>query len=131
MTTEVTNGAEDTTTGASPAPEQDQNTNAAAIEPVKAAAEAPEELKSSGEFDFGAILEQFEAEQTVYHSGELVSGKVVGVSDRGVLVDFGYKSEGVIPAEEIAAPGEEPLSVGDTVEVVIKSIHSGDAPPIL
>jgi small subunit ribosomal protein S1 len=67
----------------------------------------------------------------VYHAGELVEGKVVGVSDRGVLVDFGYKSEGVIPAEEMAAAGEEPLGVGDTVEVVIKSIHSGDAPPIL
>ena len=131
MTTEVTNGVEDTTAGASTAPEQDQNTNAAAIEPVKAAAEAPEELRSSGEFDFGAILEQFEAEQTVFHSGELVSGKVVGVSDRGVLVDFGYKSEGIIPAEEFPDGVENNLKVGDDVEVVIKNISGGDAPPTL
>src|SRR6185503_3853469 len=114
-TTEVTNGVEDTTTGASAASEKDQNSNAAAIEPVKAAAEAPEELKSSGEFDFGAILEQFEAEQTVFHSGELVSGKVVGVSDRGVLVDFGYKSEGIIPSEEFPDGVEGVISVGDDV----------------
>jgi small subunit ribosomal protein S1 len=86
--------------------------------------------EKSGEIDFGAILEQFEQDQTIYHAGDLVEGKVVGVSERGALVDFGYKSEGIIPAEE-TADGEEPLNVGDTIEVVIKSIHSGDAPPQL
>ena len=86
--------------------------------------------EKSGEIDFGAILEQFEQEQTVYHAGDLVEGKVVGVSERGALVDFGYKSEGIIPAEETAA-ADEPLNVGDIVEVVIKSIHAGDAPPQL
>ena len=90
----------------------------------------PVEEEKSGEIDFGAILEQFEQEQTVYHAGDLVEGKVVGVSERGVLVDFGYKSEGIIPAEE-QTEGETPLTVGDTVEVVIKSIHAGDAPPQL
>ena len=92
---------------------------------------APDEPQGSGDIDFGAILEQFEQEQTIYHAGELVEGKVVGVSDRGILVDFGYKSEGVIPAEEAAASGAEPPAVGETIEVVIKSITSGDAPPIL
>jgi len=99
--------------------------------PVKAAAVPAEESPASGEFDFGAILEQFEQEQTVFHSGELVEGKVVGVSDRGVLVDFGYKSEGIIPAEEFSATGEDAVAVGDTIEVVIKSISGGDAPPVL
>ena len=97
---------------------------------AKASSDAAEEPQSMGDIDFGAILEQFEQEQTVYHAGELVEGKVVGVSDRGILVDFGYKSEGVIPAEEAAA-AVEPPNVGDTIEVVIKSITSGDAPPVL
>ena len=90
----------------------------------------PVEEEKSGEIDFGAILEQFEQEQTVYHAGDLVEGRVVGVSERGVLVDFGYKSEGIIPAEE-NIDGEGALNVGDKVEVVIKSIHAGDAPPQL
>ncbi|MFL6468455.1 MAG: 30S ribosomal protein S1 [Pyrinomonadaceae bacterium] len=131
MTTEVTNGVEETNTGESSAPEQEQKTNAAVSEPVQAAVEAPEENRASGEFDFGAILEQFEQDQTVFHSGELVSGKVVGVSDRGVLVDFGYKSEGVIPSEEFPEGVEGVIKVGDEVEVVIKNITGGDAPPIL
>jgi small subunit ribosomal protein S1 len=131
MTTEVTNGVEETETGASSAPQTEQKTNAVANEPAKTAAEAPEEVRSSGEFDFGAILEQFEQDQTVFHSGELVSGKVVGISDRGVLVDFGYKSEGVIPVEEFPDGFEGVISVGDEVEVVIKNISGGDAPPVL
>ena len=91
----------------------------------------PVEEEKSGEIDFGAILERFEQEQAVYHAGDLVEGKVVGVSERGALIDFGYKSEGIIPAEEQPGEGDAPLAVGDTVEVVIKSIHSGDAPPQL
>ncbi|HBR56683.1 MAG TPA: 30S ribosomal protein S1 [Blastocatellia bacterium] len=83
------------------------------------------------EVDFGAILEQFEQEQTVFHPGELVEGKVVGVSDHGVLVDFGYKSEGIIPAEEFSGDVGAAVSVGDTIEAVIKTIHAGDAPPML
>jgi len=95
--------------------------------PVKTTAEEPQ---SSGDIDFGSILEQFEQEQTVYHAGELVEGKVVGINDRGILVDFGYKAEGIIPAEETAA-SQDPVNVGDTIEVVIKTISPGDAPPIL
>lgn len=101
--------------------------------PVSAEASAPaaaDEPQSMGDIDFGAILEQFEQEQTAYHPGDLVEGKVVGVSDRGALIDFGYKSEGVIAAEELAASSET-LTVGDTIEVVIKSIPAGDAPPSL
>ncbi len=90
------------------------------------------EQSNSTEEDFGSILEKFEQEQTVYHSGELVEGKVVGVSERGVLVDFGHKSEGIAPIEDFTSPeGEVTVARGDTVEVIIKSISSGDAPPIL
>ena len=92
----------------------------------------PEDEQSAGEMDFGAILEQFEQEQTAFSSGELVQGKVVGVSDRGILVDFGYKSEGVISAEEFTSPdGEVTVKPGDELEVIIKSMDAGDNPPQL
>ncbi len=94
--------------------------------------EDSDEPPSSGDVDFGAILEKFEQDQTIYHSGELVNGKVVGVSDRGVLIDFGYKSEGAVPLEEFTSPeGEVTIKEGDEVEVVIRNIHTGDGPPML
>jgi small subunit ribosomal protein S1 len=90
------------------------------------------EDQPSADVDFGAILDQFESEQTIYHAGELVEGKVVGISDRGVLIDFGYKSEGLAPIEDFTSPeGEPTVQVGDQVEVVIRTIHTGDAPPQL
>lgn len=150
MTTEVNNEVEEAKTGESSAGQQQETQDAAVTAPVQAVVEAVEEPQappvtvpvetavvtaeephSSGDIDFGAILEQFEQEQTVFHSGELVEGKVVGVSERGVLVDFGYKSEGVIPAEEFPDGVEGVVSIGDTVEVVIKNITGGDAPPVL
>lgn len=95
-------------------------------------AELADEEQSSGEMDFGAILEQFEQEQTLFSSGELVTGKVVGVSERGILVDFGYKSEGVVATEEFTSPeGEITVKPGDELEVVIRSMDSGDNPPLL
>ncbi len=91
-----------------------------------------EEAQASNDIDFGAILEQFEQEQTVFHSGELVTGTVVGITDRGVLIDFGYKSEGFVPPEEFTSPdGQMMATVGETVEVVIRNIHSGEGAPQL
>lgn len=94
--------------------------------------EVADEEQSASEMDFGAILEQFEQEQTSFSAGELVQGKVVGVSERGVLIDFGYKSEGIAGLEEFTSPeGESTVKPGDEVEVIIRSMDSGDNPPIL
>jgi len=100
--------------------------------PVARKAPVVDEPIGSGDIDFGAILEQFEQEQTVFHQGDLVEGKVVGITDRGVLVDFGYKSEGFVPVEEFTGPGGEMTAVvGDPVEVIIRVMHAGDSAPQL
>ena len=87
--------------------------------------------QNAGEMDFGAMLAQFEQEQVAFHTGETVKGKVVRVSDQGALVDFGYKSEGVVPLNEFTSPeGELMVKQGDDVEVVIRHM-GGDGPPTL
>ncbi|QYO66354.1 30S ribosomal protein S1 [Leptolyngbya sp. 7M] len=131
MTTDVNNETEETKSGEASAPMEPAKSDAAAPQPTQTANGPAKDIMSSGEIDFGEILKEFEQDQTVFHPGDLVEGKVVGVSDRGALVDFGYKSEGVIPADELSTDPETTLKEGDSVEVVIKSIHSGDAPPTL
>src|SRR6266550_4394270 len=60
----------------------------------------PDEARPSGDVDFGQLLDQFEQEQATLQEGEVVRGTVVGISERGVVIDFGYKSEGIVnPAE--------------------------------
>jgi len=112
--------------------ESPNNETPVSEEQVTSAATAADEQQASAEEDFGSILEKFEQDQTTFHSGETVKGKVIGISDHGVVVDFGYKSEGIVPLEEFTGEnGELSVKNGDEVEVVIKNIHPGDAPPIL
>ena len=98
MQNEVNNETENSKTGENPVMD---TTNSRPQPPNRQRPRMkPPRNRGFDDIDFGAILEQFEQEQAVFHAGELVEGKVVGVSDRGVLVDFGYKSEGVIPAKK-------------------------------
>ncbi len=135
MANEVNNETEETTQNESTVSEQ-TNTNdsvaAATGEPTTVGETPVNEPAASQEEDFGSILEKFEQEQTIFHSGDLVEGTVVGISERGVLIDFGYKSEGIAPIEDFTSPtGEVTVEKGDAVEAIIKSITSGDAPPML
>lgn len=135
MTNEATNETENSLGNDNPAAENANTTNSAQTQATPVSntdIHTTEEGQKSGEMDFGAILMQFEQEQTIFHTGELVNGKVVGISDRGVLIDFGYKSEGVVPIEEFTSfEGEVNVKQGDEVEVVIRSMHSGDSFPVL
>jgi len=54
--------------------------------------------------------------------GEIVKGKVVGITRDYVVVDIGFKSEGQIPIEEFKDPrGELKANVGDDVEVLLEA----------
>lgn len=114
-------------TGAVEAPQPEETAAASESESES----ETDEGQNQGEMDFGAMLAQFEQEQVAYHVGETVSGKVVRVSEHGVLVDFGYKSEGAVDLEEFTSPnGEITVKKGDEVEVVIRNM-GGDGPPNL
>ncbi|HEX8560294.1 MAG TPA: 30S ribosomal protein S1 [Pyrinomonadaceae bacterium] len=83
------------------------------------------------DFDFGAMLDQYEQEQAQYQEGSVVRGTVVGVTERSVVIDFGFKSEGAVPIEEFQEAGELTVKRGDEVEVLIKSMESQEGVPIL
>jgi small subunit ribosomal protein S1 len=86
---------------------------------------------ASSEMDFGSILEQFEQEQAAFHEGEVVRGTVVGITERGVVIDFGYKSEGIVPQEEFMENDELTVKRGDVVDVLVKSMETSEGYPVL
>jgi small subunit ribosomal protein S1 len=58
---------------------------------------------------------------------EVLQGKVVGITAKDVIVDFGYKSEGLVPIEQFQGPGGEvTVQPGDPVDVMID--HGGEQP---
>lgn len=85
--------------------------------------------------DFGAILQQFEQEQqeaqNKYREGTLVEGKIVSISERGVLIDFGYKAEGIVPQAEFMQDGAITVQPGDTTEIVVKRLDTPEGLPEL
>ncbi|MEX2582220.1 MAG: S1 RNA-binding domain-containing protein, partial [Gemmatimonadota bacterium] len=73
--------------------------------------------------DMAALLESASAaEPRQLRRGEVVEGTVMSVERDGLLVDIGFKSEGVVPVQEMHSMGAEPLtklSPGDSVLVFV------------
>src|ERR1700760_3645102 len=97
-----------------------------------ASADSANDPEASGG-DFSALLENYEREQAASkQEGEIVRGMVVGVSDKYVMVDIGYKSEGVVAREEfVDRNGDLTVKAGDEVDVLIKSLENQEGYAIL
>ncbi len=54
-------------------------------------------------------------------NGEVVTGIVVKVDHDNVMIDVGYKSEGILPRDDLKAFGGE-LNLGDSVEVSVERV---------
>ena len=93
--------------------------------------EADEADEQRSDVDFGQLLDQFEQEQATLEEGEVVRGTVVGLSERGVVIDFGYKSEGIVNPAEFTENGQLTVKAGDEVEVLVKSMETADGLPVL
>src|SRR5687767_8751859 len=90
-----------------------------------------DESRAAGDVDFGQLLDQFEQEQATLEEGEVVRGTVVGLSERGVVIDFGYKSEGIVNPAEFTENGQLTVKAGDEVEVLVKRMETADGLPVL
>jgi small subunit ribosomal protein S1 len=71
----------------------------------------------------GQIVPNYAATFTTFNEGEVVSGRVVQIDKDEVLVDVGFKSEGVIPSAELSIrknidPGEE-VELGEEIDVLV------------
>lgn len=54
--------------------------------------------------------------------GEIIKGKIMGVRNDGVIVDVGYKFEGIIPLNEFSEEELKNIKEGDEIEVFIEKI---------
>src|ERR671924_587537 len=71
----------------------------------------------------GKLVPNYAATIKPFEEGEVVSGEVVRIDKDEVLVDIGYKSEGVIPSHELSIrrsvdPAEE-VSLGERVDALV------------
>lgn len=84
-------------------------------------------MGNADDADFASMLDNYEQTASTISNGDIVSGRVVNISDRGVVIDIGFKSEGIVSKEEFTSPeGELNVQKGDTVEVMVKQIEGSD-----
>jgi small subunit ribosomal protein S1 len=85
---------------------------------------APGEAGGPSAEELNQFMDQYAAPQQAPTEGEIVEGRVIAVSDLGVVVDFGRKSEGLVPAQEfIEAEQVIQFGPGQTIEVQITGEH--------
>ena len=71
--------------------------------------------------DFATMEAMYDETLKNFTEGSIVSGKIISVIDGDVLIDIGYKSEGIIPVQEFKDLEEEPI--GQEVEVFLEHLE--------
>ncbi len=61
--------------------------------------------------------------------GQIVKGRVMEILEKDVVVDIGFKSEGILPLVEFPDPNN--VKVGDEVEVFLEAIEDQDGQLVL
>src|SRR4051794_13565227 len=71
--------------------------------------------------EYRKLLELYDESMRNLTEGEIVTGRIIGVTSNAVIVDVGYKSEGLIPIEEFNDRGGDlSLRVGEDVDVLLE-----------
>jgi small subunit ribosomal protein S1 len=78
----------------------------------------------------GQVVPNYDATLTHFEEGDVVTGKVVRIDNDEVLVDIGYKSEGVIPSNELSIrksvdPHDE-VEMGEEVDALVLTKEDQD-----
>ncbi|HLV02712.1 MAG TPA: 30S ribosomal protein S1 [Acidobacteriota bacterium] len=95
--------------------EQESPVDIQALKPV---------IEVPGDVDYEAILDEYDSSLKEFSEGEVVPGTVLKVTENNVVVDVGFKSEGVIPIDEFRDDeGNVSVAPGDRVDVLLESIE--------
>ncbi len=85
----------------------------------------PNEPRANGqepENDFESLLAAYEGRTQTFSEGEVIKGRVIAVTGNGVVVDVGFKSEGIIPIEQFTdEQGKVSVKVGDAIDVFLEA----------
>jgi len=81
------------------------------------------------EEEFASLLSMYDETMKSYELGNIVDGKVLKITDDSVIVDIGFKSEGIISKQEFADNPD--LQVGDEIEVFLDDFENQEGQMVL
>lgn len=90
-------------------------------------ATSPVVIEDSGDLDSEAMAEAYKYSFKNISEGEVVSGTVLKMTESNVIVDVGFKSEGIIPIQQFRDDkGEVQIQPGDKVDVLLERTENRD-----
>jgi small subunit ribosomal protein S1 len=92
----------------------------------------PNTRSSKDTEEYERLLDMYDVSFRNFAEGEVVRGTVLQVSSGEVIVDVGYKSEGIIAIEEFRDEnGQITIKVGDSVDVLLEKTEDRDGYVVL
>lgn len=77
----------------------------------------------------------FEESLKEIHSGEIMKGTVAGISNGNIIIDLGFKSDGIMPfaeySDEPSADPEKELKIGQEIEAYVVRVNDGEGNVLL
>lgn len=81
--------------------------------------------------DRSALAALYEETFRNFEEGTIIEGRIVAISHGRVVVDIGYKSEGIIPADQFSSEELQALKVNDRLVVYIEEREDADGNLVL
>lgn len=80
----------------------------------------------NGKGNFAELFEESQKERKV-EEGEVITGRVVSINPDQVILDIGFKCEGIIPTYEFKdATGTPQVEIGDEIEAYVERLEIED-----
>ncbi|MEK6586826.1 MAG: 30S ribosomal protein S1 [Nitrospirota bacterium] len=86
---------------------------------------------SDAQLDREALAALYEETFRNLEEGTITEGRVVALNKDKVVIDIGYKSEGMIPTDQFSSEELQNLKVGDRVQVYIEECEDADGNLVL
>ncbi len=89
-------------------------------------------IEIADDLDHDALVQAYDSSFKNLSEGEVIPGTVIEVTESHVLVDIGFKSEGLVPISEFRERGGViSVKAGDTVDVLMENSETLDGGVIL
>ena len=86
---------------------------------------------SEPQLDRDALAALYEETFKNLEEGTITEGRVVALTKDKVVVDIGYKSEGMIPCDQFSEEDLKNIKIGDRLQVYIEECEDADGNLVL
>lgn len=98
-------------------------------------AQKPRQGGNGGEFEglgMDELLDIYDKKMASFNEGDIIRGRVIKVSASEVVIDIGYKSEGLLPINEVTGyDGKVKVKPGDELDVYLERLEDSSGHVIL